>query len=85
MQEGGVIFTNCLLLHNEEKRVVILKMRFSLMSPNSWIGMQRMQHHEVVRIGYIMFLVTGIDIAKWTQFLIKRIEEVLQEKIKLAL
>ena len=82
---GGTIFTNCLILHDEEIDDIILDLKEGVNSSNPRIGKQRVQHHDVAKLGYVMCLTTKVEIPRWTEFFEKRVEETLKEKVLLAL
>ena len=82
---GGTVFTNLLLLHDEGIEDIILDMKDAMEAYNPKIGKQRIQHHSVAKLGYIMCLTTKIEIARWTEFLIKETNEILQTQVLLAI
>ena len=82
---GGTIFTNCLILHNEDIDDIILDLKEGINSYNPRIGRQRVQHHDVVKLGYMMCLTTKIELSRWTEFFEKRVGEIMKEKVLLAL
>ena len=82
---GGTVFTNILLLHNENIEDMILDMKDSLAAYNPKIGKQRIQHYNVAKLGYIMCLLTKIETTKWAEFLKEKVEEILQTKVLLAI
>ena len=59
---------NCLILHTEVIEDIILDVKEGMQSYNAKIGKQRVQHHDVAKLGYIMFLTTKSDITRWTDF-----------------
>ena len=81
---GGTICTNCLILHDEEIDDIILDLKEGMNSSNPKIGKQRVQHHDVAKLGYLMCLTTKVEISRWTEFFEKRVEEMLKEKALLA-
>ena len=72
-------------MHVKEVKEIVQCMKYGLMPLNAKIGKQRTQHHKVIKLGYIEFLETTVDMSKWSELLIDKIEEKLQEKVKLAL
>ena len=82
---GGTIFTNCLILYNEEIDDIILDLKDGTNSYNPRIGKQRVQHHNVAKLGYMICLTTKAEISRWTEFFKKKVEEKLKEKVLLAL
>ena len=82
---GGTVFTNILLLHNENIEDIILDMKDGMTSYNPKIGKQRIQHYNVTKLGYIMCLVTKIELTRWTEFLLERVEAIVQSKVMLAI
>ena len=79
------MFTNLLLLHYERIEDIILDMNDAMEACNPKIGKQRIQHRSVANLGHIMCLITKIEIARWTEFLIKEIEEISKTKVLLAI
>lgn len=84
-RSGGTIFTNCLILHNEDIDDIILDLKEGINSYNPRIGRQRVQHHDVVKLGHMMCLTTKIELSRWTEFFEKRVAEIMKEKVLLAL
>ena len=82
---GGTVFTNFLLLHDEEIEDMIIDMKDGMEAFNTKIGKQRVQHHDVVKLGYIMFLTPKIELPRWTEFLQDKVQKILQEKVLMAL
>jgi len=82
---GGTVFTNFLLLHDEEIDDIIMDMKDAMEAHNPKIGKQRIQHHSVAKLGYIMCLTTKIEIARWTEFFTKETNEILQTQVLLAI
>ena len=82
---GGTVFTNFLLLHDEEIEDMIIDMKDGMEAFNTKIGKQRVQHHDVVKLGYIMFLTPKIELSRWTEFLQDKVQKILQEKVLMAL
>ena len=60
-QGGGIVCTNMLILHNEKIEDMILDMIDGVIAHNPKIGKQRKQHYNVVKLGYIMCLLTKIE------------------------
>ena len=52
------MFTNRLIAYNKDTEKMIDDLKIGLERCNGKIGKQRIQHHEVVKIGYIMKLLT---------------------------
>ena len=63
-QGGGTIFTNCLILHNEEIDDIILDLKDGTNSCNPRTGKQRVQHHNVAKLGHMMCLATKAEISR---------------------
>ena len=82
---GGTVFTNILVLHNELIEDMIMDMKDGLAAYNPRIGKQRIQHYNVVKLGYIMCLLTKIETTRWAEFLQKQVEEILKTKVLLAI
>ena len=82
---GGTVFTNLLLLHDEKIEDIIIDMKDAMEACNPKIGKQRIQHHSVAKLGYIMCLTTKIEIARWTEFFTKETNEILQTQVLLAI
>ena len=59
-----MVFTNFLLLHDEEIDDMIIDMKDGMEAFNTKIGKQRVQHHDVVKLGYIMFLMPKIELSR---------------------
>ena len=59
-----LVFANVLLVHNEEIEEIIRDAKYSLERYKIMIGVQCMQHLEVVKIGYILFLMPKVDISE---------------------
>ena len=74
---GGKVFTNFLLLHDEKVEYMIIDMKDSMQSFNTKMGKQRVQHHDVVKLGCIVLLTTKLEIPRWTEFFQKRINELV--------
>ena len=53
----GLVFTNVLIAHDKEIEDIMSNAKYSLERHKTRIGVQCMQHHEVVKIGYILFLI----------------------------
>ena len=81
----GTIFTNCLILHNEDIDDIILDLKEGMSSNNPKIGKQRVQHHDAVKLGYVMCLTTKIELSRWTEFFEASAKHILNEKALLAL
>ena len=82
---GRTVFTNLLLLHDEKIEDIIIDMKDAMEACNPKIGKQRIQHRSVAKLGCIMCLTTKIEIARWTEFLIKETNEILQTQVLLAI
>ena len=52
---------------------------------NTKIGKQRVQHHDVTKLGYIMFLTPKIELSRQIEFFQDKVEKILQEKVLMAL
>ena len=74
---GGTVFTNFLLLHDEEIDDMIIDMKDGMEAFNPKIGKQRVQHHDVVKLGYIMFLTPKIELSRWTEFFQDKVKKIL--------
>ena len=59
---GGTVFTNFLFLHDERVEDMIIDMKENTHSFNTKMGKQRVQHHDAVKLGCIMFLAMKIEI-----------------------
>ena len=64
---------------------MIIDMKDGMEAFNTKIGKQRVQHHDVVKLGYIMFLTPKIELSRWTEFLQDKVQKILQEKVLMAL
>ena len=60
---GATVFTNMLILHNENIEDMMLDMKDSVIACDPKIGMQRIQHYNVAKLGYVMCLLTKIETA----------------------
>ena len=56
------MFTNVLIAYNKDVEGIIEDLKIGLEMYNRKIRKQRIQHYEVVKIGYIMQLLTKVDI-----------------------
>ena len=61
---GGTVFTNFLILHDEEVDDVIIDMKDGMEAFNVKIGKQRVQYYDVAKLGCIMFLMPKIEISQ---------------------
>ena len=63
-REGRLVFTNVLLVYNEEIEEIIKDVKYSLERYKIRIGVQCIQYPEVMKIGYILFLTSKVDIVE---------------------
>ena len=49
------------------------------------MGKQCIQHYNVAKLGYILYLTPKIDISRWIELLRQKIEECLKAKVPIAL
>ena len=61
---GGTVFINFLILHNEEVDNMIIDMKDGIEAFNAKIGKQRVQHYDIAKLGYIMFLTPKIELSQ---------------------
>ena len=47
---------------------MILDVKDGLEACNARIGKQRVQYHDVEKLGYIMCLTMKVDVARWIEF-----------------
>ena len=66
---GGTVFTNVLIGHDEDIKDIMLDIKECMEQYNLKIGQQRVQHPEVIKLGYILYLTPKIDLQAWTDFL----------------
>ena len=64
---------------------MIMDMKDGLEACNPKIGKQRIQHHDVAKLVYIMCLLTKIETKRWTEFLKEQVEAILGIKVQLAI
>ena len=43
------------------------------------------QHHNIVKVGCILYLLSKVEISAWTEYLIKRFKEKLEAKVLFVL
>ena len=60
---GGTVFTNFLILHDKEVNDIVIDMKDGIETFNAKIGKQRVQHYDVAKLGYIMFLTLKIKLS----------------------
>ena len=82
---GGIVFTNVLVVHNEDIEEIVEDLKIGLERCNGKIGKQRIQRHEVVKIGHIMQLLTKVDISEWQEYLLKELTQKLGTKAMFVL
>ena len=58
------VFTNLLLLHEEKIEDIILDMKDNMEVFNPKIGKERIQHHDVAKLGCLMCLTAKIEISR---------------------
>ena len=64
---------------------MILDMKDNMEVFNSKIGKQRIQHHDVAKLGCLMCLTTKIEISCWTEFFKEQLKKIMQTEMLLAL
>ena len=82
---GGTVYTNILILHSEDIEDMITDMKDGLEARNPRIGKQRIQHYDVAKLGYIMCLLTKIEIKRWEEFLKEQVAAILETNVQLAI
>ena len=60
---GGTVFTNFLIAYNEDIDNILENLRGSLERHNRKIRKQRIQYYNVVKIGYILHLLSKAEIS----------------------
>ena len=60
---GGIVFTNFLILHDEEVDNMIIDMKDGMKAFNAKIGKQRVQYYNIAKLSYIMFLTPKIELS----------------------
>jgi hypothetical protein len=60
----GMVFTNFLILYDEEVDDMIIDMKDGMEAFNTKIGKQRVQYYDVAKLGYIMFLTPKIELSR---------------------
>ena len=63
-REGRLVFTNVLLVYDEEIEEIIKDVKYSLERCKIRIGVQCIQYPEVMKIGYILFLTSKVGIVE---------------------
>ena len=63
-REGKLVFTNVLLVYDKEIEEIIKDVKYSLERCKIRIGVQCIQYPEVMKIGYILFLTSKVDIVE---------------------
>ena len=82
---GRLVFTNVLIAYNEEIEDITSDVKYSLDRYKIRIGVQCIQYSEVVKIGYILFLIPKVDITEWIEFLLKPLKKMLEINIRFTL
>ena len=59
--DGSKIYTNMRILHKVDMLDIIVNLRYELEVEDINIGLQRVQHHDVVKVGYILGMLEKID------------------------
>ena len=58
----GTVFANVLIRHNKEIADIMLDINEGIDQNNLKIGKQEVQHPDVVKLGYILYLTPKIDV-----------------------
>ena len=64
---------------------MIIDMKENMRSFNTKMVKQIVQHHDVAKLGCIMFLTTKLEIPRWTEFFQKRINDLVEDRALIAL
>ena len=73
------------ILHKVEIGDIIGDLKYELEIEGIDLGLQRVKHHDVVKVGYIFGMMDKIDTQDWTKHLQKILLKVLQCELKLSL
>ena len=82
---GGTVFTNVLIGHDEDIKDIMLDIKECMEQYNLKIGQQRVQHPEVIKLGYILYLTPKIDLQAWTDFLKQELRKIMSQPLYFAL
>ena len=82
---GSKIYTNMRILHTVDVQDIIGDLRYELEVEGVTVGLQRVQHHDAVKVGYIFGMMEKIDTKEWTGMLQKVLQKYLQHKPELSL
>ena len=77
---GSKIYTNMRILYTVDIQDVICDLRYELDVERVTVGLQRVQHHDVVKVGYIYGMMEKIDTKEWTDKLQKVLLQFLHYK-----
>ena len=61
---GSTVFTNFLILYDKEVDDMIIDMKDGMEAFNIKIDKQRVQHYDVAKLGYIIFLIPKIELSR---------------------
>ena len=82
---GVTVFTNVLIGHDEDIKDIMLEIKECMEQYNLKIGKQRVQHPEVIKLGYILYLTPKIDLQAWTDFLKQELRKIMSQPLHFAL
>ena len=82
---GSRFYTNMCIIHTVEIRDIIGDLEHKLEIEGINLGLQRAQHHDVIKLGYIFGMTDKIDTQDWTERLQEILLKVLQCELKLSL
>ena len=79
------IYTNICILHTADIQDIIGDLKYDLEVEGINLGLQRLQHHDVVTIGYICSMMAKIDTREWTKILKNTLKNCLYCEPELSL
>ena len=79
------VYTNVRILHAIGIQDIVGDLRHELEVEGVTVGLQRVQHHDVVKVGYVYGMMENIDTKEWTDKVQIVLLQVLQCKPELSL
>ena len=83
--DGSKICTSILILHHEEIDIIVSDLRFYLEVEDITAGLQRIQYHDAVKVGYACGMLDKISVQDWSERLRKFLFRVLKFKTLISL
>ena len=83
--DGSKTCTNIRILNHEDIDIIVSNLRFDLDTEDIDIGLQRIQHHDTVKVGYIYGMLDKINLQEWSDHLRKFLFRVLKFKPLISL